>query len=92
MTEEMQKFREQTQEEDRQRVIQAMEEMAKKQAEESDVVHEGPVVLGYLIKPDEEITPLREIQDEESRVTIEGYVFDVEIKEFRSGRTLLTLK
>ena len=63
----MQKFREQTQQEDRERVIQAMEEMAKKQAEESSVVHEGPITLGYLIKPDEEITPMREIQDEERR-------------------------
>ena len=52
----MQKFREQTQQEDRERVIQAM---AKKQAEESSVVHEGPITLGYLIKPDEEITPMR---------------------------------
>ncbi len=41
----MQKFREQTQQEDRERVIQAMEEMAKKQAEESSVVHEGPITL-----------------------------------------------
>ena len=62
----MQKFREQTRQEDRERVIQAMEEMAKKQAEES-VVYEGPITLGYLIKPDEEITPMREIQDEERR-------------------------
>ena len=58
----MQKFREQTQQEDRERVIQAMEEMAKKQAEESSVVHEGPITLGYLIKPDEEITPMREFK------------------------------
>ena len=36
----MQKFREQTRQEDRERVIQAMEEMAKKQAEESAVVYE----------------------------------------------------
>ncbi|AOY17113.1 PolC-type DNA polymerase III [Bacillus sp. ABP14] len=91
-TEEMQKFREQTQQEDRERVIQAMEEMAKKQAEESSVVHEGPITLGYLIKPDEEITPMREIQDEERRKTVQGYVFHVETKELRSGRTLLTLK
>lgn len=91
--EEVQKFREQTQEEDRQRVIQAMEEMAKKQAEGRDEpAHEGPITLGYLIKSDEEVTQLREIQDEERRKTVQGYVFDVETKELRSGRTLLTLK
>ena len=50
------------------------------------------ITLGYLIKPDEEITPMREIQDEERRKTVQGYVFHVETKELRSGRTLLTLK
>ena len=32
------------------------------------------------------------IQDEERRVTIEGFVFDVEVKELRSGRSLLLQK
>ena len=32
------------------------------------------------------------IQDEERRVTIEGYVFDTEVRELRSGRSLLTIK
>ena len=45
----MQKFREQTRQEDRERVIQAMEEMAKKQAEESGVVYEGRLHSGILL-------------------------------------------
>ena len=35
---------------------------------------------------------IKQIQDEESRITIEGFVFDVEVKELRSGRSLLTFK
>lgn len=89
--EEIQKFREQTEQEDREKVLQAMEEMAKKEQEEA-IPDDQPLVIGYLIKADEEITPLREIQEEEKRKTIQGYVFDVETKELRSGRTLLTFK
>ncbi|WP_281503680.1 PolC-type DNA polymerase III [Ectobacillus sp. JY-23] len=86
---EIQKFREQTQQEDREKVLQAMEEIAKK---EEIVIDDQPLVIGYLIKPDEEITPLRDIREEEKRKTIQGYVFHVETKELRSGRTLLTFK
>ena len=35
---------------------------------------------------------IEEIIDEERRIAIEGYVFDAETKELRSGRTLLTFK
>ena len=35
---------------------------------------------------------IRNIQDEERRVIIEGYVFDAEVRELRSGRSLLTIK
>ncbi|GKV55554.1 DNA polymerase III PolC-type [Sporosarcina sp. NCCP-2222] len=51
-----------------------------------------PFVLGVPIKPDEPILDIKTIQDEERRVTIEGYVFDAEVRELRSGRSLLTIK
>ncbi|MEG0381421.1 MAG: PHP domain-containing protein, partial [Kurthia sp.] len=35
---------------------------------------------------------IHQIQDEERRVIIEGFVFDAEVKELRSGRSLMTLK
>lgn len=35
---------------------------------------------------------IQHIQDEERRVTIEGYVFDTDVRELRSGRSLLTIK
>lgn len=49
-------------------------------------------MIGLRIPPDDDIRRLSEIVDEERRITVEGYVFDVETKELRSGRTLLTLK
>ncbi|MFK4997981.1 OB-fold nucleic acid binding domain-containing protein [Bacillus sp. N9] len=35
---------------------------------------------------------MEEINDEERRIAIEGYIFDAETRELRSGRTLLTFK
>ncbi|AQQ53722.1 PolC-type DNA polymerase III [Planococcus lenghuensis] len=52
----------------------------------------GPFQLGIPIKPEEQITEIKLIQDEERRVTVEGYVFDAEVRELRSGRSLLTVK
>ena len=49
----------------------------------------GPFRLGTPIKQDEPIMEIQHIQDEERRVTIEGYVFDTEVRELRSGRSLL---
>src|SRR5699024_3703008 len=52
----------------------------------------GPFLLGAPIKNDEPLMDIQQIQDEERSVVIEGYVFDTEIRELRSGRSLLTLK
>ncbi|PSL42097.1 DNA polymerase-3 subunit alpha (Gram-positive type) [Planomicrobium soli] len=52
----------------------------------------GPFQMGIAIKPDEQIFEIQSIVDEERRVTIEGYVFDVDVRELRSGRSLLTVK
>ena len=38
------------------------------------------------------ITEIEHIVDEERRVAIEGYIFDTEVRELRSGRSLLTIK
>lgn len=76
-----------------------------KQAAESLVVHEqrkgkkeqspaleGPIQLGRNIPADEPTTPMISIVEEERRVTLEGYVFDKEVRELRSKRKILTLK
>lgn len=48
--------------------------------------------LGRAINPDAEITRLDQIDGEESRVVIEGYIFADEVRVLRSKRKLLTLK
>ncbi|WP_379967305.1 PolC-type DNA polymerase III [Ectobacillus sp. sgz5001026] len=92
--EEFQKFQEEKEQEDRKIVkeaIEAMDEVTKKgSSDETD--DNQPLVIGLVMKREEEITPLHEIQEEEKRKTVQGYVFDVETKELRSGRTLLTFK
>ena len=59
---------------------------------ENGDVPTGPFQLGTPIKNDEPLMEIRNIQDEERRVAIEGYVFDAEVRELRSGRSLLTIK
>lgn len=82
------------QKEDQERALLAMVEMQKKDAEKDqhEGETEGPVTIGLTIKNDADFRSLSEIVDEERRIAIEGYIFDAETKELRSGRTLLTFK
>ncbi|MCY8414433.1 PolC-type DNA polymerase III, partial [Bacillus spizizenii] len=59
---------------------------------DEDQVPSGPLVIGYQIKDSEEIRTLDSIMDEERRITVQGYVFDVETRELKSGRTLCIFK
>lgn len=90
--EEIAQFQAQKEEEDRNKVLQAMLEQQKKQLqqESADEAHSGPIIIGYEIH--DEPVPMKEIVDEERKITIQGYVFDVEIRELRSGRSLLQIK
>ncbi|MDP4083070.1 MAG: PolC-type DNA polymerase III [Bacillota bacterium] len=81
--------------EDQERALLAMIEMQKKEAERDMPSQEGlvgPLTIGLTIKDDADFRRLIDIVDEERRIAIEGYIFDVETKELRSGRTLLTFK
>ncbi|MGX7195394.1 PolC-type DNA polymerase III [Enterococcus olivae] len=53
---------------------------------------DGPIMLGRNIPSDELITPMGNILEEERRVTVQGYIFDKEVRELRSKRKLLILK
>ncbi|MBM7647093.1 DNA polymerase-3 subunit alpha (Gram-positive type) [Bacillus ectoiniformans] len=89
---EFQQFLEAKQKEDAERAMQAVVEMQKREEEGDAEIPEGPLTIGLRIKEDADFKKLEEIQDEERRIAIEGYVFDAETKELRSGRTLLTFK
>ncbi|CRK80486.1 PolC-type DNA polymerase III [Neobacillus massiliamazoniensis] len=93
--EEYQQFLLAKQKEDQERGLQALVELQKKEAEKdqpSADVPNGPLTIGLTIKDDHELRSLIDIVDEERRVAAQGYIFDAETKELRSGRTLLTFK
>ena len=52
----------------------------------------GPLLIGRQISSKEEIKQMASITEEERSVVIEGYIFDSEIRELRSGRKLLVFK
>lgn len=75
-----------------QKALEDMQKRDQNRQENGDQIADGPFQLGVPLKKDEPIIDIKTIQDEERRVTIEGFVFDVEVKELRSGRSLLTAK
>ncbi|GKW44870.1 DNA polymerase III PolC-type [Planococcus sp. NCCP-2050] len=86
-------FMEQRKIEEEEMAKKALADMKKRETDRVDNgVPTGPFQMGTAIKPDETISEIQSIVDEERRVTIEGYVFDVEVRELRSGRSLLTVK
>ncbi|CAH2713251.1 DNA polymerase III PolC-type [Neobacillus rhizosphaerae] len=93
--EEYQQFLLAKQKEDQERALLAMVEMQKKEAEKEQAAGDGPVgplSIGLTIKDDSDLRSLIDIVDEERRVVVEGYIFDADIRELRSGRSLLTFK
>ena len=77
-----------------QKVVEAIkkqsEQKEKSKAEVPSI--EGPVQLGKKISSDQEITQMINITEEERSVTVQGYVFNKEVRELRSGRKLLILE
>ncbi|MFD2208860.1 PolC-type DNA polymerase III [Virgibacillus halophilus] len=87
---EIQKFKEQTAAEDQQLVIKTIQEKEKRDQNRQNDEDNKPFVLGYAIQDD--AIPMENILEEERRVTVQGYVFLVEIRKLRSGRSLLIAK
>ncbi|MGO2629613.1 MAG: exonuclease domain-containing protein, partial [Enterococcus italicus] len=70
----------------------ALHEQRAKAAEKDGPAYDGPIALGRAIPKEELITPMGNILEEERRITIEGYIFDKEVRELRSKRKILILK
>ena len=85
----IQKFREQKALEDQQIVLKTVQEKEKRDQNKSNQSNQ-PLMLGYKIK--DEPIQMEEIQDEERRITVQGYVFAVDVRKLRSGRSLLIIK
>lgn len=86
------KFVKAKEEEDQQRAREALVEKKKNEENNANGIANGPVMIGYQIKDDAEFRQLIDVVDEERRIAVEGYVFHVEIRELRSGRSLLLMK
>ncbi|MBP1043297.1 PolC-type DNA polymerase III [Vagococcus sp. BWB3-3] len=71
--------------------IEKNEQLKEKKKTEAPAL-EGPVQMGRQINNDEPIMPMSAIIDEERSVVIEGFVFDVEVRDLRSGRQILVVK
>ncbi|CAM3263620.1 PolC-type DNA polymerase III [Vagococcus fessus] len=67
------------------------EQMKQKKKSEPAAL-DGPIQMGKPINPSEMIMSMADITEEERSVVIEGYVFDVEVRDLRSGRQILTVK
>ncbi|MBY7143634.1 PolC-type DNA polymerase III [Virgibacillus sp. NKC19-3] len=88
-TETIQKFKEQTALEDQQVVLKTVQEKEKRDKDKSQPDNK-PFMIGYKIQDD--VMQMEEIQEEERRVTVQGYIFAVEVRQLRSGRSLLIIK
>jgi DNA polymerase III subunit alpha, Gram-positive type len=88
--EDYQKFIEQRKKEDEHKVLEALVEKEKAAKRADSPTARTDIMIGYSIK--DEPVPIQTIQDEERRITVQGYVFHAETRELRSGRTLLTFK
>ncbi|WP_042223740.1 PolC-type DNA polymerase III [Oceanobacillus manasiensis] len=85
----LKKFKEQKAMEDQKLVLKTVQEKEKRDTQKIQQDNR-PLTLGYKIQ--DEPLQIQEIQDEERRVTIQGYIFDVDIRKLRSGRSLLIIK
>lgn len=87
---EMAQFREKTSQEDQEFGRHARKMQEEKQEKENNAKPVEQFKIGYPIQEDP--VELEEILEEERKITIQGYVFISEVRELRSGRSLLILK
>lgn len=87
----VERFVEQKNEEDHSKMVEAMMEKKKQADKQKEEGPNGPVSFGHMIKQ-EELKSIKEIIEEDKRVAVEGYIFDAEIRELKSGRSLLTFR
>ena len=84
------KFKEQKALEDQEIIMKTVKEQEERTQNGKDKEQNKPISFGYPIQDD----PVRmdSVVEEERRIVLQGYVFDSEVRELRSGRSLLILK
>ncbi|WP_068672367.1 PolC-type DNA polymerase III [Oceanobacillus sp. Castelsardo] len=86
----IEKFKEQKALEDQQLVLKTVKEKEKRDKEKGNQEESLPLMIGYKIQ--DEPIQMESILEEERRVVVQGYIFSTEIRELRSGRSLLIIK
>lgn len=69
-----------------------IEQAKQKQQATASAAPDGPIVIGRKLGPNDQVTRMATITEEESQVVVEGYVFAKEVKELRSERQILILE
>lgn len=87
---ELENFRKQTIEEDKQFVLNAVKQQKERQEQKDNFTKAVEFKIGYDIPDD--VVKMEEITEEEKRIAVQGYVFLSEVRKLRSGRSLLILK
>jgi len=85
----IEKFKKQKELEDAQTVKDMVQEKERRDSEKPAASNQ-PLLLGNKIQ--DEPLQMEEILEEEKRITVQGYIFDAEIRELRSGRSLMIIK
>lgn len=83
-------LRNQVKQEDMEEAKRMLELQFKREQSRDD--DEGPVEIRIGKPIQDEIVPIKTIQDEERRIAIRGLVFSAESRELRSGKTIFTFK
>ncbi|MFX3632955.1 MAG: PolC-type DNA polymerase III [Candidatus Pristimantibacillus sp.] len=81
-------FQQKIVQEEREAVQQIMESAASESSSEDGDEPPAKLAMGYDIR--DEPTPLMNIREEEKKVTVQGAVFGLDVKELRNGMTLYT--
>ena len=88
-------FKQQKEEEDQllaERLTKNIEQASINKEKKKETAPSGPVKMGRPIQGNDAIRQMSTIEEEERSVTLEGYVFDTEVRELRSKRKLLIFK
>ena len=84
----IEKFRKQQADEDK-RIVEKIAEEQRKQAQKKEKIQ---TLFSFGYKINDEPSPIENIVEEENRITIQGYVFDVDKIKLRTGRSLIVVK
>lgn len=84
----IEQFQKQIQEEEKEVTSMIMTAVEAENQAEAESDAEVKLMVGYDIR--DQAVPLQEIKDEEKKVTVQGMVFGLDVKELKNGSTLFT--